>query len=110
MVDIWDVAAGKEILSFQGHEGNVWSVCFSPDGKKIATSGSDNTARIWDSANGKLLKTIRGHARNVPTVDFHPDGKRLLTGSYDRLVKIWPTEDDDSYTRLAIKKLSLIHI
>jgi WD40 repeat protein len=108
MVDIWDVAAGKEILSFQGHEGNVWSVCFSPDGKKIATSGSDNTARIWDSANGKLLKTIRGHARNVPTVDFHPDGKRLLTGSFDRLVKIWPTEDDDSYTRLAIKKRELV--
>ncbi|WP_353932542.1 WD40 repeat domain-containing protein [Okeanomitos corallinicola TIOX110] len=37
----------KEINQFQGHQGYVISVSFSPDGKTIATASDDNTARLW---------------------------------------------------------------
>ena len=40
---VWDVATGKQLLSFSGHgEGTRTSgIAFSPDGKWVATVGND---------------------------------------------------------------------
>ena len=35
-------------MVLRGHRGNVNSAAFSPDGARIVTASSDNTARIWD--------------------------------------------------------------
>jgi WD40 repeat protein len=37
------------------HDGRVNDVTFSPEGKRIATTGSDRTARVWDVASGREL-------------------------------------------------------
>src|SRR5262249_12464040 len=44
-----------------GHADGVTSVCWSPHGSLVATSGIDTTARIWDPASGQHLATITGH-------------------------------------------------
>jgi WD40 repeat protein len=31
----------------EGHRGAVGSVALSPDGKRVVTGSSDNTARVW---------------------------------------------------------------
>jgi WD40 repeat protein len=67
---------------------DVLSVVFSSDGKRIATSGSDGTARIWD-LDGKELAKLQGHQGDVLSVVFSPDGKRLATNSRDGTVRIW---------------------
>ncbi|MFN6477942.1 hypothetical protein [Nostoc sp. DedQUE07] len=41
----------KERNQLQGHQGTVWSVSFSPDGKTIATASFDKTARLWPVEN-----------------------------------------------------------
>jgi len=41
--------ADKELLPLNGHTDAVYSVCFSPDGKRILTGSADNTAKIWDA-------------------------------------------------------------
>jgi WD40 repeat protein len=38
----------KEIHTFQAHPLTVWSVAFSPDGKRVVTGSRDGTARLWD--------------------------------------------------------------
>jgi hypothetical protein len=46
-VRLWEVATGKEIREFAGHDGIVSSLSWCPDGKKLATAGYDTTALIW---------------------------------------------------------------
>jgi Tol biopolymer transport system component len=67
---------------------DVLSVVFSSDGKRIATSGSDGTARIWD-LDGKELAKLQGHQGDVLSAVFSPDGKRIATSGSDGTARIW---------------------
>ena len=42
-----------------GHNGWVRSVCWSPDGKRLASGSDDKTVRIFEAATGKELSTLR---------------------------------------------------
>jgi WD40 repeat protein/tetratricopeptide (TPR) repeat protein/archaellum biogenesis ATPase FlaH len=72
----------------KGHTSTVNSASFSPDGKRILTASSDNTARVWD-VSGKLLATLTGHTSYVISASFSPDGKRILTASSDNTARVW---------------------
>jgi RNA polymerase sigma factor (sigma-70 family) len=55
------------------HGSNVWSVAFSPNGKVLASGGSDGV-RSWDVATGKQLRMWHGFPSSVESVAFSPDG------------------------------------
>lgn len=77
----------------QGHNGQVNSVCYSPDGKRIVSCGSDNTIRIWDAETGKQIgEPLEGHTYSVYSVRYSPDGKRIVSGGYGGMIKIWDAE------------------
>lgn len=74
----------------RGHEGEVKSVAFSPDGLRIASGSSDTTIRLWDVVTGKVLgEPLRGHEREVKSVAFSPDGLRVASGSSDATIRLW---------------------
>jgi hypothetical protein len=78
----------KEKTRFQGHQEDVTSVAFTPDGKSIVTGSGDDTAKLW-SLDGRLLQTFQGHQEDVTSVAFAPDGKSIVTGSWDKTAKLW---------------------
>ena len=51
----------REVLAYDGHEGLVKDVAYSPDGKRIASGGEDRVLRVWDSQDGRDLLTLKGH-------------------------------------------------
>ena len=85
---IIDYSAFKELRTLSGHGNYVLSVCFSPDGRTLA-SGSYDGIKLWDVATGKELRTLRGHAASVKSVSFSPDGRTIASGSRDKTVKLW---------------------
>jgi len=79
-------------LIFTGHNEDVKSVAFSPDGKTIASGSSDDTIKLWEVSTGKLIKTLTGHNKYVSSVAFSPDGKTIAAGSGDETIKLWLIE------------------
>ncbi|KAG8928311.1 hypothetical protein FRC02_007093, partial [Tulasnella sp. 418] len=93
----WD----PTLAIMQGHSGTVWSVCFSPDGSKIASGSSDCTVYLRDSSTGTHTKTLKGHSQSVHSVCFSPDGTKIASGSGDLSIRIW-----DLVTGTCIKTLN----
>jgi WD40 repeat protein/tetratricopeptide (TPR) repeat protein len=77
---LWSLATGKELTPPMRHQGFVFAVAFSPDGKAVVT-GSRIEALVWSAATGKELTPPMRHQYGVRTVAFSPDGKTFLTGS-----------------------------
>jgi WD40 repeat protein len=50
LIQLWELATGKELLAYRGAEGNVFlqAIAFSPDGRRLAAGYEDSTALIWD--------------------------------------------------------------
>jgi eukaryotic-like serine/threonine-protein kinase len=71
----------------RGHDAPVGSLAFSPDGKRVASSGDDQTVRVWDTATGKEVAILRAPLGGVGGVRFSPDGSRLVTGG--TMVRLW---------------------
>src|SRR5262249_44638487 len=51
-VQLWDVATGRDIRPFAGHEGAVAAAALAPDGKGVFLAGDDPVIRLWDAATG----------------------------------------------------------
>jgi dipeptidyl aminopeptidase/acylaminoacyl peptidase len=83
-----------------GHEHEVASVGFSPDGRRIVTAGGDHHAILWDASSGSMLRLLRGHFGSLRDARFSPDGRWILT-SGPRSVGLWRASDGQ-LTRLLV--------
>ena len=83
------LANRRERFVLQGHHGTVWSVAFSPDGKRAVTADDDHTALIWNVTTGALERALKGHTDRVWYAAFSPDGARIVTASGDNTARLW---------------------
>lgn len=94
----------KEALSLHGPGQQIHSLAFSPDGKRLAASGSEahvslspplalfrNEVTTWDSATGRVLTTFStgdNFGREATTIRFSPDGSRIAA-KLPGCIEIW---------------------
>jgi WD40 repeat protein len=86
---ILEPRTGRELAVLRGHINPVSCAEFSPDGRRLATGGTDKSIIVWDLETGKELITLRGHFGTIWTLAFSPDGTRLASGAGDGTVRIW---------------------
>jgi FKBP-type peptidyl-prolyl cis-trans isomerase/cold shock CspA family protein len=85
-------ATAETTLTLKGHSDAVFSVSFSPDGKRIVSGSADKTLKVWDAQTGRETLKLNGHLAIVLSVSFSPDGKRIVSGSLDKTVKVWDAQ------------------
>ncbi|KAF8580933.1 chromatin associated protein [Ramaria rubella] len=70
----------------------IRSLCFSPDGKLLATGAEDKQIRIWDIAKKRIRTVFEGHQQEIYSLDFSRDGRLIVSGSGDKTARIWDME------------------
>lgn len=91
-VRIWEVATRRQLNTFIGHTGLVWSTVISHDGRVVASCSEDKTIRIWDVLTGECLNILQGHTGWVKSVSFSSDDSILASCSNDGTMRIWSQE------------------
>jgi WD40 repeat protein len=95
-VRVWDAATGQLVYKLRGHSRCVFSVAFSPDGKRLASAGGRypggrnrnlGEVKIWDMQTGQEVCNLV-QSQTVYGVAFSPDGRHLATAGKDGM-KIW---------------------
>ena len=89
MIRLWSVQEQRQLGTLNGHESNITSLSFAPDGSTLASGSMDNTVRIWDTQSQEQITVLTEHKDDVVSVAFSPDGRWLASGSKDGTVLIW---------------------
>jgi WD40 repeat protein len=89
-VIIRSLATRKQSAILEGHIGTTIQINFSPDSKRIVTTGNDGTAKIWDTASGNELMTLEIHPEKAPNlIVFNSDGTCIVTANLSSELQIW---------------------
>ncbi|MBE9013072.1 WD40 repeat domain-containing protein [Pseudanabaenaceae cyanobacterium LEGE 13415] len=86
---LWSLSNRTLLKTIPAHEGRIFDIAVSPDGKTIVTSGFDRTIKLWNAQTGDLIRTLTGHTNAVRAVAFSPDGQTLISSSWDQTIKQW---------------------
>lgn len=87
---IWQMASQQIEAVLGGHETEIISLAWSPDGRYLASSGRpDNSVRISDAQTGLLLQTATGHTDRITAVAWAPDSNRVASAGFDSRLQIW---------------------
>jgi WD40 repeat protein len=95
---IVEVSSGKELRRFgQRPEVRGGLLCFSADGKRLATTSGrwwayrfrEHAVRLWDVETGKEVGPIAGHQGSVTALALAPDRSILASGGSDSTVRLW---------------------
>jgi WD40 repeat protein len=104
-VRVWSLPDGKLLRVLRphiakGHEGKIYSVAISPNGKTVAVggwtskSGLNNTIYIFNRATGELRQRITsGQLHRILHLAYSPDGLALAATLKEGGVRFYRTSD-----------------
>lgn len=105
LVRLWNLqqvlrATNKRVLDnavsvLRGHEDEINTLAFSPNGATLASGSADNTVRLWAVREpGASPIVLPEHKAWVWSVVFSREGEQLLSAASDRTVLVWNAQPE----------------
>ncbi|MBD2198378.1 MULTISPECIES: nSTAND1 domain-containing NTPase [Calothrix] len=111
-ITIWDTN-GRKLKTFKNREndderfiwlaadgrkfGNISTIKFSPDGKILASAGSDGIIKLYNNQGEEVL-TLKDRSGAVRNISFSPDGKILASAGNDGIIKLYNNQGKEVLT------------
>src|SRR6266536_2580107 len=80
------------LLTYTGHSDRIYSLEWSPDGQRIASSSLAESIQVWDAVTGSNSAghaRYDGHTERVLAIAWSPDGRYIASASEDATVRVW---------------------
>ena len=90
---IWDPQANAVTARWTAHDGDVFGLAWSRDGRWLASAGGDGWVKVWDPRTGVLRKQFRAEAREALRVVWAPSGAFLASSHLNDVFCLWDTRD-----------------
>jgi WD40 repeat protein len=87
-VFLWRYPSGRP-RPFVRASDTVYSIAFSPDGRRLATGGENQAIDVWRVDDGAHLGQLTGDTDAIFSVAFTPNGAHLASGGADNTVRQW---------------------
>lgn len=79
-IRLWDCVTGHQVRLMTGHKAPIFALCFSTEGRFLASAGADTRVLVWDLAHGHLVAALSGHTSTIHCLSFSRDGNILVSG------------------------------
>lgn len=124
-LELFDVASATMLSSVAAHEGSIWSLQVSPDGRSLCTGSADKNVKFWEfkvvqeeiPGTKRTTPVLRlNHTRTVKLSDdvlsvrFTPNGKYLAVSLLDNTVKVLFTDTLKLFQNLYGHKLPVLNM
>ena len=84
-IRLWNVTDAKEVHKLDGHSADIYSLCFSPDGKRLASVDYAGNLFLWDVDGARpILQQKIAPGVQTYGVSWSPDGRRLAIAASDK--------------------------
>jgi energy-coupling factor transporter ATP-binding protein EcfA2 len=96
LVKMYDVERQqKDIRQFTGHSAGVYDVEFSPDGKLLASAGSDKKLQMWLLENPEDLPIVMANNNGfIWDIAFAKGSDYLIAACHESEIRVWPTSPE----------------
>lgn len=124
-LELYDLATSTLLETVQAHEGAIWSLDLTVDGKSMVTGSADKTVKFWDfkieqevvPGTGRLAAKMKiFHNKTLELSDdilslkISPDSKYLAVSLLDNTVKVFFFDSLKFYLSLYGHKLPVLSI
>ena len=100
---VWNVEGETQIACLTGHTSSIYSLCFSPCGRFLASGGrKDGRVCVWDTVDYQQVKIYTGDGVACMIPSYSPEGVLHATAvSYNETLKdnaiitVWNLEDQE---------------
>ena len=81
------------IMQLTGHQAEVNTCKFSPNGQTLASGSFDRLIFLW-TVYGECenYNVLRGHSGAITDIHYCPDGSKLISCSVDKTLCLWDLE------------------
>jgi dipeptidyl aminopeptidase/acylaminoacyl peptidase len=86
---VWETATWRAIFRARADTHWVSDMAFSPDGKMLASGGSDRVILLWEVATGKQRQRFVGAKGGIVSLCFSPEGRVIFSGDTDATLLMW---------------------
>jgi WD40 repeat protein len=94
LVKLFDVKnRAKSDRQFTGHRAGVYDVEFSPDGKLLASAGSDQRLQMWVLDHPEDLPIVMDNNNGfIWDISFAKGSNYLIAACHESEIRVWPTD------------------